>query len=147
MFTSINCLLQPSPKGQTMSRTSVRRVVFKLAVLIAMTGALFFYRSDTRAQYGTPGCDNNYQYCVSVCLDDPNTTWDECAFGGCATDYFGCWQNENPPVAQPQLPCPACVAECDFQNQVCVAEGVLTPFQCVSISVKCKQRCNYGCYL
>jgi len=89
-----------------MARTDVRRVVFKLAVLVAMVGALFIYRSDTRAQFGSTGCDNDYQYCQSLCGDqygygtDP---YNACVHGsggsgGCDGSYFDCWQNDNPPM-------------------------------------------------
>jgi len=128
-----------------MSRTSVRRIVFKLAVLIAMISALFFYRSDTRAQFGSTGCDNDYQYCVTQCMDQGDS-YETCANGSCATLYFACWENQNPPIAQPQTPCPPCVAECDFNQQQCQLEGSLTYQQCAYFAFKCKQRCNYGCY-
>ena len=129
-----------------MSRTNVRRILFKLAVLIAMIGALFIYRPDTQAQFGSPGCDNDYQYCVQGCVDQTGGSYEECSYGACATGYFACWQNENPPIGQPQLPCPPCVAECDLNQQACLAEGSLTPQQCAFFAYRCKQRCNYGCF-
>ena len=135
---------KPSTKGNEMPRTDVRRIVFKFAVLVAMIGALFIYRSDTRAQYGSPGCDNDYQYCVQQCTDQGGDP-DSCRNGSCATGYFGCWQNENPPIAQPQRPCPQCVSECDFYQQQCLAEGTRTPQQCAYTTFRCKQRCNYYC--
>ena len=111
-----------------------------------MIGALFIYRSDTRAQFGSPGCDNDYQYCVQQCVDSTGAPVADCSSGACATGYFACWQNENPPIAQPQTPCPPCVAECDFNQQACLAEGSLTPQQCAFFAYRCKQRCNYGCF-
>ena len=129
-----------------MSGTSFRRIVFKLAVLVAMMGALFIYRSDSQAQFGSPGCDNDYQYCVQTCVDQTGGSYSECGNGSCATGYFACWQNENPPIGQPQMPCPPCVAECDFNQQACLAEGSLTPQQCAFFAYRCKQRCNYGCF-
>lgn len=128
-----------------MPKTNVRRIVFKLAVLIAMIGALFIYRSDTSAQFGSPSCDNGYQYCVTQCTANGGF-YTDCANGECATGYFACWEQENPPIGQPQLPCPPCVAECDFNQQQCLLEGSLTSQQCAYLAYKCKQRCNYGCF-
>ena len=132
-----------------MSGTSVRRIVFKLAVLIAMISALFFYRSDTRAQFGSTGCDNDYEYCITNCIDQYGVGTDEyneCVhgIGGCDTGYFDCWGNENPPTCQPQLPCPPCIAECDMNQQSCLASGI-SPQQCAFLTYRCKQRCNYYC--
>lgn len=128
-----------------MSKTDVRRIVFKWAVLVAMVGALLIYRSDTRAQYGSPACDNTYQYCVTQCMETTGGTSTECSYGACATEWFACWDNENPTPAQPQLPCPGCVRECDFNKQACIASGLYTSQQCSLIAYKCKYRCNYMC--
>ena|SRR5687768_4132640 len=133
-----------------MPKKDVRRVVFKLVVLVAMIGALFIYQSDTRAQFGSTGCDNNYQYCTNVCGDEHgyNTEpFNECVHGtgGCDSAYFECWESNNPPTGQPQLPCPPCVAECDFNQQQCLAEGTATPTQCAYLGYRCRQRCNYYC--
>ena len=128
-----------------MLRTNVRRVLFKLAVLIVMIGALFFYRSDTRAQFGSAGCDNDFEWCISICADDGGT-WEECVYGTCAAGYMACWQTGNPPIGQPQMPCPPCVAECDFNQLACLAEGSLSSQTCAFMAYRCKQRCNYGCF-
>jgi|KBSSwiStaDraftv2_1062776.scaffolds.fasta_scaffold248155_2 hypothetical protein len=132
-----------------MPRTDVRRIVFKLAVLIAMIGALF-YRSDTRAQFGGSGCDNDYQYCTTQCSDQyppGSDAYNNCVhgIGGCDSSYFECWGNDNPPMAQPQIPCPPCLAECDLFQQQCLADGTRTPQQCAYTTYRCKQRCNYYC--
>lgn len=133
-----------------MQTREVRRLVFKFAVLILMIGALFAYRSDTRAQYGSPNCDGDYQYCTSICGDQYFPGSDEyynCVHGysGCDADYFTCWDAANPPRLQPQLPCPPCLAQCDLEQQQCVAEGY-SVFTCASVGVKCRNRCNYSCY-
>lgn len=133
-----------------MSGKNVRRIVLKLAVLIAMIGALFFYRSDTRAQFGSSGCDNDYQYCTTQCSDQypvGSDPYNNCVhgFNGCDSGYFECWENGNPPIGQPQLPCPPCISECEFNQAQCQASGTVTWQQCAYFAYKCKQRCNYYC--
>jgi hypothetical protein len=133
-----------------MPKSGARRFVFKVALLIAMTAMIFLLRSDTRAQYGSPGCDNDYQYCSQGCADQYGSgsdAYNNCVHGsgGCDTNYFSCWGNENPPMQQPQKPCPPCLAECDLYQQQCLADGVQTPSQCAYTTFRCKQRCNYYC--
>jgi hypothetical protein len=136
-----------------MLRSDYRRVFIKLVVLVAMAGALFLSYSSTRLRAQTgPGCDNDYQYCTSLCSDQNppgSDAYNTCVHGtsssSCDSSYFTCANGDNPPIGQPQRPCPPCIQECDLMQQQCLADGVRTPAQCAYTTFRCKQRCNYYC--
>lgn len=129
-----------------------RKILMRLAALTLLAAALFVLPPNRPAGAVTETCETQFNNCYQNCDGKDPVDQNPCrvtcqdGYRQCHADDYADDGGSNDPQ-QPQEPCQECLVECDLQQQICLYEGTYTPTQCAYTNYRCRQRCNYYCFL